>query len=335
MTRRSRRLDANLVFLPRSPVPGPDSRRFKSAHRSGLSMSTFLQLTFSGLALGAIYALVALGFVVIYRASQVFNFAHGDLLMLGAYLMVAVCAAGLPWPLALAVTLVGTGLVAAAIERGLLRPLVGRPVFVTIIVTIFIGLLLRIAIQIIWGPDVRGMPTPWPVDGRVHIGGAAVLYNAFATLILGGLALGAFFLLLRYSKIGVAMRAVSQDQEAALSLGLPVGRILGLTWAIAGAFAALAGICLAMFPRSVEINLAFIALAAFPAVLVGGLESMAGAVIAGLLLGVLQVWAQAYLNPVLGGFGHNFHTVFPFVVMIAFLMFRPEGLFGQHRIKRV
>ena len=90
-----------------------------------------------------------------------------------------------------------------------------------------------------------------------------------------------------------------------------------------------------MFPRTVEINLAFIALAAFPAVLVGGLESMAGAVIAGLLLGVLQVWAQAYLNPVLGDFGHNFHSVFPYVVMIAFLMFRPEGLFGQHRIKRV
>lgn len=298
-------------------------------------MSTFLQLTFSGLALGAIYALVALGFVVIYRASQVFNFAHGDLLTFGAYAMVAACAAGLPWGLALLLSLAATGLLAAAVEHVVLRPLIGRPVFVTVIVTIFAGFLIRIGILLAWGPESQGLPTPWRTDGTVSLGGAAVLYNTFATLVLGAVALGAFFLLLRYSKVGVAMRAVSQDQEASLALGLPVGRILALTWGIAGAFAALGGVGLAMFPRSVEINLAFIALAAFPAVLVGGLESMAGAVIAGLALGVLQVWAQGYVNPLLGHFGHNFHTVFPYLVMIVFLMVRPEGLLGQQRIKRV
>lgn len=298
-------------------------------------MSTFLQLTFSGLALGVIYALIALGFVVIYRASQVFNFAHGDLLTFGAYLMVAVSATGLPWGLALLLALAGTGALAAAMQHVVLRPLIGRPVFVTVIVTIFLGFLLRIAVLLTWGPDTHGMPTPWPADGAVSLGGASVLYNSLATLGLGALALGAFFLLLRYSKIGVAMRAVSQDQEASLALGLPVGRILALTWGVAGAFAALGGIGLSMFPRSVEINLAFIALAAFPAVLVGGLESMMGAVVAGLLLGVLQVWAQGYVNPLLGSFGHNFHSVFPYVVMIVFLMVRPEGLFGQQRIKRV
>ncbi|MGH8442828.1 MAG: branched-chain amino acid ABC transporter permease [Nevskiaceae bacterium] len=298
-------------------------------------MSTFLQLTFSGLALGAIYALVALGFVVIYRASQVFNFAHGDLLIFGAYLMVSASATGMPWGLALLVALGGTGALAAVMQHVVLRPLIGRPVFVTVIVTIFLGFLLRIAVLLIWGPETHGMPTPWPTDASVNVLGAAVLYNTFATLVLGALALIAFFLLLRYSKIGVAMRAASQDQEACLALGLPVGRILALTWGIAGAFAALGGITLAMFPRSVEINLVYIALAAFPAVLVGGLESMMGAVVAGLLLGVLQVWAQGYVNPVLGAFGHNFHAVFPYVVMILFLMVRPEGLFGQQRIKRV
>jgi len=298
-------------------------------------MSTFLQLTFSGLALGAIYSLIALGFVVIYRASQVFNFAHGDLLTFGAYLMVAASAAGLPWGFALLVSLAGTGVLAAVMQHVVLRPLIGRPVFVTVIVTIFLGFLLRIAVLLIWGPDTHGLPTPWATDGAVKIGGATVLYNTFATLILGALALSTFFLLLRYSKIGVAMRAVSQDQEASLALGLPVGRILALTWGIAGAFAALGGIGLSMFPRAVEINLAYIALAAFPAVLVGGLESMMGAVVAGLLLGVLQVWAQGYVNPLLGAFGHNFHSVFPYVVMIVFLMVRPEGLFGQQRIKRV
>lgn len=298
-------------------------------------MSTFLQLTFSGLSLGVIYALIALGFVVIYRASQVFNFAHGDLLTFGAYLMVASCATGLPWGLALLAALAGTGVLAALMQHVLLRPLIGRPVFVTVIVTIFLGFLLRIAVLLVWGPDTQGLPTPWPTDGAVAIGGAAVLYNSFATLVLGAVALAAFFVLLRYSKIGVAMRAVSQDQEASLALGLPVGRILALTWGIAGAFAALGGIGLSMFPRAVEINLAYIALAAFPAVLVGGLESMGGAVVAGLLLGVLQVWAQGYVNPLLGAFGHNFHSVFPYVVMILFLMVRPEGLFGQQRVKRV
>ena len=298
-------------------------------------MTTFLQLTASGLALGAIYALIAVGFVVIYRASQVFNFAHGDLLTLGAFLMAGLSAAGVPWALALAIAVVGTGVVSAGVERVFLRPLVGRPVFVTIIVTIFVGFLIRIAIQLIWGPESRCLPTPWEATASVNLFDASVLYNALMTVVVGALALAAFFALLRYSKIGVAMRAASQDQEAALALGLPVGRILGVTWAIAGGFAALAGICLAMFPRSVEVNLAFIALAAFPAVLVGGLESLLGAVVAGFLLGVLQVWAQGYVNPLLGSFGHNFHAVFPYIVMILFLMFRPEGLFGTQRVKRV
>ena len=140
---------------------------------------------------------------------------------------------------------------------------------------------------------------------------------------------------MRYSRIGVAMRAAASDQEAALTLGIPVGRTLGLTWLIAGMLAALAGVFLGMFPRQVEINLAYVALAAFPAVLVGGLESALGAVIAGLALGVLQLLAQGYVNPMLGSFGHNFHTVFPYVIMILFLMFRPYGLFGEEEVKRV
>lgn len=298
-------------------------------------MDAFVQLTASGLALGAIYALIALGFVVIYRASRVFNFAHGDMLTFGAFVMVSAVAAGLPWPLALVATLVVTGLLAAAVERSLLRPLIGRPVFVTIIVTIFVGFLLRIAIQLIWGADPRGMPTPWATDTGFRVAGASVLYNALFTVAAAAVALALFFLLLQRSRIGIAMRAASSDQEAALALGIPVGRILALTWGIAGALAGLAGIALSMYPRNVDVNLAFIALAAFPAVLVGGLESMIGAVIAGLLLGLLQLWTEAYVNPLLGDFGHNFHTVFPYAVMIVFLVVRPEGLFGERRIKRV
>ncbi len=298
-------------------------------------MSTFIQLTVSGLALGAIYALIALGFVAIYKASKVFNFAHGDLLTLGVFLMVTLCQAGTPWLIALPCAMLGTGLVGMTIERVVLRPLLGRPVFVTIILTIFIGYLLRIFIELIWGSHPYGMPTPWDTTATVEIMGIKLMLNALISLGAAAIALIGYFLLMRYSRIGVAMRAAASDQEAALTLGIPVGRTLGITWLIAGMLAALAGVFLGMFPRQVEINLAYVALAAFPAVLVGGLESALGAVIAGLALGVLQLWAQGYVNPVLGSFGHNFHTVFPYIIMILFLMFRPYGLFGEEEVKRV
>jgi branched-chain amino acid transport system permease protein len=298
-------------------------------------MNTFIQLTTSGLALGAVYALIALGFVAIYKASKVFNFAHGDLLTLGAFLMVSLCQSGLHWALALPAAMLGTGLVGMGIERVVLRPLLGRPVFVTIILTIFVGYLLRIAIELIWGSNPYGMPTPWETTAAFDVGGVKLMLNALMAVLATAIALTAYFLLMRYSRIGVAMRAAASDQEAALTLGIPVGRTLGVTWMIAGMLAALAGIFLGMFPRQVEVNLAYVALAAFPAVLVGGLESALGAVIAGFALGVLQLWAQGYVNPLLGSFGHNFHTVFPYVIMILFLMVRPYGLFGEKEVKRV
>lgn len=298
-------------------------------------MSTLLQLLVSGLALGAVYALVALGFVVIYRASQVFNFAQGELLTSGAFVMAASTAAGVPWGAALALAMGVTGALAAVIERGVLRPLVGRPVFVTIIVTIFVGLLLRAAIVIIWGPDPRGLPTPWDTTATVELFGARVLVNSLAAVFAGGLALGAFFLLIRKTRLGVAMRAASSDQEVALALGIPVGKVLGSTWFLSGMYAALAGVFLAMFPRSLDSNLGFVALRAFPAVIVGGLDSPGGTVIAALLLGVAEVLAQGYVNPALGDFGHNFHTVFPYVLMILFLVVRPYGLMGTRAVERV
>ena len=159
--------------------------------------------------------------------------------------------------------------------------------------------------------------------------------NALATMGLTALALVAFYLLIRYSKVGVAMRATASDQETALAVGIPVGRVFGATWFISGAYAALAGMCLGLFPRAVEVNLGFVALRALPAVIVGGLDSVWGTVLAGLLLGVLEVLAQGYVNPYLGEFGHNFHAVFPYVVMIAFLVVRPYGLFGTAEVERV
>lgn len=298
-------------------------------------MSSFLQLLFSGMALGAVYALVALGFVVIYRASEVFNFAQGEFLTFGAFMMVTLAGVGLPWPVALVGAMVLTGLLGAAIERVFLRPLVGRPVFVTIILTIFIGFILRTGLVVAFGSEPTRMPTPWEMTSDVSIGGASVLYSSLGALAAGLVALAGFYGLMRYTKLGVAMRATASDQETALAMGIPVGRIFGTAWFVAGALAAVGGIFLGMYPRSVDTQLGFVALRAFPAVIVGGLDSALGAVIAGVGLGILEVLAQGYVNPLLGEFGKGFHTVLPYLVMIVFLVVKPYGLFGSEDVERV
>lgn len=297
-------------------------------------MATLIQLVAAGLALGTIYALIALGFVVIYRASQVFNFAQGELVLVGAFIMVALTRV-LPWPLALLGTMLVTGALAAAVERVALRPLVGRDVITTIILTIFVGLILRVLIMVVFGPDQRGMPTPWQSTASVSVAGARIFVSSIAAMVAGALALAAFHYVTRHSRVGIAMRATSSDQEASLSLGIPVGRIFGFTWFLSGAFAALAGVFLGMFPRTVDTNLGFIALKAFPVVIVGGLDSAGGVVVAGLLLGVVEVLTQGYVNPALGQFGQNFHEVLPYVIMILFLMVRPYGIGGRAEVERV
>ena len=316
-------------------------------------MSDLLQYLVSGVALGGVYALVALGFVVIYRASRVFNFAHGELLAFGALAMIwltappvdpadmlsigapEVSGLGLPWLVALPLTLAGTGLLAAVIERLALRPLVGRPVFVPIIITLFIGAILRTAMILIFGAGAMPLAAPWDPMGAFDLAGASLGYTSAAIIIASALALAAFFLLLRFTRLGVAMRATSSDQETALALGIPVGKIFAATWIIAGAFAALAGICVGVRDPQIDPTVGFIALRAFPAVIVGGLESPTGAVLAGVLLGVAEVLCAGYLNDALGAMGRNFHIVMPYLVMIAVLIVRPYGLLGQRTVERL
>lgn len=316
-------------------------------------MTEFLQYLVSGVALGGVYALVALGFVVIYRASQVFNFAHGELLAFGALTMVwmtspavseadmlaigapEVSGLGWPWFAALPVALAATGILAALVERVALRPLVGRPVFVSIIITLFIGALLRTAMILIYGAGAMPLATPWDPMGKVEVGGAVLEYTSAAIIVASAIALLAFFALLRFSRLGIAMRATSSDQETALALGIPVGRIFAATWIIAGAFAALAGVCVAVRDPYVDATTGFIALRAFPAVIVGGLESPTGAVLAGVLLGVAEVMTAGYLNDALGEMGKNFHIVMPYLLMIAVLIVKPYGLLGQRKVERL
>lgn len=297
-------------------------------------MGEFTQLLVSGTALGAVYALVALGFTVIYRATRIFNFAQGELLALGAFLMSTLHGWGLPWIFALAGTLAANGFAAAAAERLLLRGIATRSVMAAVVVTIFLGATLRVLLIMVWGADPRGMPTPWNPMATLPVGDATVLVNSVVATAAAGAALFAFFALLRRTNTGLAIRAVSSDAEAAAALGIPVGRTVAMTWFMAGAFAALGGVLLGMFPRAVDPNLGYVALRAFPAVIVGGLDSPAGVVAAGVAIGILEVLAQGYVNPILGSFGQNFHAVLPYLLMIAFLAVRPYGVFGRPEARR-
>lgn len=293
-------------------------------------MNDALLLGVAGLSLGAMYALVALGFSVIYRASRVFNFAHGELLGVGAFSMTSFLDAGLPWPVALGAAMLVTGVVAMLVERAVVRPMIGRPVFVTIILTLFVALFVRAVMIILWGVQPRAIESP--LTSQV----SGVEVQTLVQIALALLAMGAFFALFRYSRIGIGMRATSTDQEVALALGIPVGRILSVTWLLAGMLAGLAGVFAAMkhamFGHESTLIIAF---RAFPAVIVGGLTSPVGTVIAGLLLGILEILAPVYLGPHLGAFGKNLQDVFPYILMIVFLMVRPYGLLGTRDVERL
>ena len=274
-----------------------------------------------------IYALAAAGFVVIYKASDVLNFAQGDLLLLGTYLIFfAVAQSGLPWSLGVLVTVLLAVAVALAVERLVLRPLVGEPIISMIMVTIGLSSVLRGAINAVWGPNPRAFESFLPagdiVIGPAVLSAARVLSIPIAVAVLAGL--GLFF---RYTRDGIAMRAIADDQQAALSMGISIPRVFGVAWGLAAASAAIGGIMLGNIV-GVSPNVASIGLRVFPVVILGGLDSIGGAVIGGAIIGLLEVYAGFYL-------GHGLNLVVPYLVLILVLMVRPYGLFGKEIIERV
>ena len=290
-------------------------------------MDTFLQLTVSGLSTGMIYALAAAGFVVIYKASDVINFAQGDLLLLGTYLVFfGVAQVGLPWSLGVLVTLLLAVGVALAVERLVLRPLVGEPIISMIMVTIGLSSVLRGVINAIWGPNPRAFDSFLPAGdialGPVALSTGRVLSIPIALVVLAGL--GLFF---RHTRDGIAMRAIADDQQAALSMGISIPRVFGVAWGLAAVSAALGGIMLAGIV-GVSPNVAAIGLRVFPVVILGGLDSIAGAVVGGAVIGLLEVYVGFYV-------GHGLNLVVPYVVLVLMLMIRPYGLFGKEIIERV
>lgn len=298
-------------------------------------MSDALQLLVAGLSLGAVYALICLGFVVIYRATGVINFAQGGLVVLGAFLTHQ-AAAGWGWPFAVAVpaamaTVAAFGLL---LERLVLRRMVGQPVFAVILMTLGVLYVLEQACVMIWGYDVLMLGDPWGVR-TVAVGDAAIRVAHLWTIGAAAATLGIFFALFRRTALGVAMRAGASDPEAALAHGIAPGVIHGASWAIAGGVATVAGVLIAAGPTGVDLTLAAVTFRAFPAMILGGLDSVEGAVAGGLLVGLTEVFTAAYVAPAAPWLGDNVHVVMPYLVMVAVLLVRPYGLFGTAEVRRV
>lgn len=296
-------------------------------------MTDFVQLVIQGTALGAKLALVALGFVVIYKATKVINFAQGGLVLVGAYLAYNVTQTwSVPFPLAVVAAMAGGAAVGALVERAALRPMVGRPPFAAIMITIGVLYVLEQVVTSVWGETTLDLGDPWQ-SHTVHLGDVTIAVRDLWTMGLTALALAAFFAFFRWSATGVAMRASAIDPEAALAQGIRPSRVYTVAWALAGATAALAGITLASGGGQLSPGISFVAFAAFPAVILGGLDSPGGAVVGGILIGVSQTLTARYLDDV-SWLGTNFHSVMPYLLMVVVLLVRPFGLFGTPEVRR-
>jgi branched-chain amino acid transport system permease protein len=298
-------------------------------------VNDFLQLCFAGVSLGSRYALVALGFVVIHRATGVINFAQGSILALGAYFTFnAHVTWGFPFLYAALIAIAASALVGVLIERFLLRRMTGQPVFSIIMITIGLLFALDQVITMVWGQDAQNLEDPWGID-TVSAGGIVMAVVDLWAIGLAFVVVGAFFMFFRYSGMGLAMRAVAVDEEAAMARGISVRRVVATAWAISGGVAAIAGITLASGPAALRPSVGLIALAAFPAMILGGLDSPLGAVIGGFIIGLSQMLTAGYQPQHAAWLGNDFQSVTPYVVMIVILMVRPYGLFGTEEVERL
>jgi branched-chain amino acid transport system permease protein len=290
-------------------------------------MNTFIQLTVSGLSNGAILALAALGFVLIYKASGVINFAQGQFLLIGAYVLwAAIVEFGLHWIFGVAIAIAVAIALGISVERLILRPLVGQPIISVIMVTIGLAQVLGALVQIIWGTTPRPFPDFIP-SGSVELLGAQVGESRLWAVGLAAVALIAFAVFFRRTRDGVAMRAVADDQQAALVMGISVRRTFALAWALAGVSAVVGGMLVANLV-GVSGAVSGFGLLVFPVVILGGLDSVPGAVVGGAIIGLLTSYTGGYV-------GGGLQTVIPYVALVLILLVRPYGLFGQVRIERV
>jgi branched-chain amino acid transport system permease protein len=296
-------------------------------------VTQFLSLLVNGISLGTIYALIALGFVIIFKASEVVNFAHGSLLLLGAY-TIAVTADDLGFLGAALLGVAVTALAALLVERLIINRLRGAPVISLAIVTIGVDIIILTELIRRIGSDILNVPHPWSGDS-IRVGGVGISVNRAVAMLVAGVLIGLFFLAFKYSSWGVAMRASAEDGETAALMGIRQGRVSALAWVVAGALAAVAALFLVGSPTpGVSPAVYTVALAAFPAAILGGLDSTGGALVGGLLIGVAETMAAGYQDQMLF-LGRGFGSVVPYIVMLLVLLVRPSGLFGTKELTRV
>lgn len=292
-------------------------------------MLQILQLLLSGIAQGCIYGLIALGFVLIYKATETVSFAQGELMMLGAFCTFAgISLVGLPFWLAALLAIAAMAAFGVLLELVVIRLILGQPQFSIVMLTIGIGYVARGLITMVpgIGTDTHALAVPYK-DEIWKLG--ALVVNVEQAAIIGATAVlcGLLYAMFRYSKLGIAMQASSQNQLAAYYMGIPVKRLNGLVWGLAAAVAAIAGMLLAPI-TFVHANMGFIGLKAFPAAVVGGFGSLPGAIVGGLVIGVVESFAGFYLPD-------GFKDTAPYIVVLVMLMVKPNGLFGEKLRKKV
>jgi branched-chain amino acid transport system permease protein len=294
-------------------------------------MESVLQSLISGIVVGSIYALIALGFVLIYKSTAVINFAQGELLMFGAYLCLAlVVVLKIPFWLAFVATLIAAALFGFLLERLFLRPMIGEPAISIIMLTIGLASLLKGIIHVIWGSETLVYPAIFPAE-PLRFGAIVVSQVYLYSVFFAVLCLILFNLFFRYSSSGIAMRAVANDQQAAQSMGISIKKIFAIAWAIAAVVAGVGGILIGNI-NGVNSSLSTFGLKVFPAVILGGLDSIPGAILGGFIIGLLEAISGMYLDPIFEG---GSKEVVPFIVLVVVLMIKPYGLFGTEEIEKI
>lgn len=292
-------------------------------------MSFFLQLLINGLCVGFLYGLSAMGFVMIFKSSSVLNFAHGELLALGAFFfLAAVTWAQLPIAVAFLVTLAGCFILGFVIERFFLRPLIGEHLIYVIMLTVGLASMFKGIMLLVWGGNLQTYPEFLPNFLNIQWDVINIPPVYTAALVIGILFLILFGIFFKYSSQGIFMRSVADNQKAALSLGVHVQRVFALSWAIAALVAGMSGIILGVMNGINVHDLSAIGLKVFPVVILGGLDSIGGAIIGGLIIGMLETFTGGYLSP-------SLRDVVPYIILVFILMVKPYGLFGLKEIERV
>ena len=294
-------------------------------------MDIFLQLMVSGVAVGGVYALIALGFVLIYKATSILNFATGEFMMMGAYFCYTfLVLLGLPVIPTFLIVMLCAALLGFLVERLILRHMLGQPTISIVMVTIGLGSILTGLAEIVWSSDFKSFPQIFP-RAPIDLGFAIVRSNMFYGFLISITAVVVFSLIFKYAKVGIAMRATANDQMAAYSMGINVRSMFTVAWALGAIAAGLGGVVIGNI-GGIQPNLGQIGLKIFPVVILGGLDSIGGAILGGFIIGVVENLAGGYLDPYFGG---GVKDLAPFVLLVVILMVKPYGLFGKREIERL